>query len=215
MFFYKKLIFLSIILSFPFCSISAQKVLKGKIKRFIPKTFTVNFEQSFVSSLSGKIKKSMGLIDYKFPGKIKLEINKPDQIIYISNKKKSWHYTAPFIKGEPGQLTIRPKGSMLLSEFFDKLSYGLKNNKYYDVKKIKNNVVISFKSKTSEKLGINQGTLRFDGPKNLLFKNIKGIDIAYKDKKSVTIKFLTVKENPKFNNDHFSFTPPPNTRIAR
>lgn len=211
----KKILLLFFVLVFPFSSISAKKVKSKTTSRFIPKTFTISFEQSFVSSLSGKIKKSKGMIDYKYPGKIKLEINKPDQIIYISNKKKSWHYTAPFIEGEPGQLTIRPKGSMLLSEFFDKLSFGLNNNKYYDIKKDNKNVIVSFKSITSEKLGINQGTLKFKDSKKLHFKNIEGIDIAYKDKKSVSIKFLTIQENPKFENDHFSFTAPKNTRISR
>ena len=123
-----------------FCLVISFLSYGKKIKKrysFVPGTFTAQVEQIIISTISGKEKKTYGTLDYKYPGKLRYEQVKPEnnKIIFVSNRKKSWFYKAPFSKGSPGDLMINPmKGRFSLLEFFDVLSNGLTNNKMYNVK---------------------------------------------------------------------------------
>ncbi|MCY4524112.1 MAG: outer membrane lipoprotein carrier protein LolA [Halobacteriovoraceae bacterium] len=182
----------------------------GNIFAFIPNSFSAKFEQVYKSSLTGKDKRSSGRIDYKYPKNVKLEIKKPEQTIFVSNSQKSWYYSPPFIEGEAGSLTIK-KRQEGPARLFDILKKGLKSNKSYKVKKIKNRFQITFSPKIVKKMDIAHAFLTFSGSNN--FIQLKTVSIEYVNRPTVTLHFSEIKQNITFDNQYFQFFPPPNTRL--
>ena len=88
---------------------------------FLPKSFQTSFVQEYKSALKGKKRKSHGVIEYAYPSQIRFEVSKPDKLVYISNQKTSWYYSAPYIDGEPGTVSVRKSKKNGLHKFFDSL----------------------------------------------------------------------------------------------
>ena len=180
---------------------------------FLPESFKADFKQSFVSYLSGKEKVSTGKIAYKYPSNIRLETLGPENLIYVGNKQKIWYYTAPFIRGEPGELIVKKAKEKNLSHFFDALKSGLKTNKKYSVKKIsKNEYELNFLSVMQKFSGVKKATIKIGSKKR--FQDIEKITITYTDNKKVNIFLTNFKLDFKFTEEYFSFVPPKNTKIT-
>jgi len=184
-------------------------------KAFLPKSFSSEFKQIHISSLTGKEKVSWGTIEYLYPSKLRFEVNKPNKIIFVSNPRKSWYYTAPFIEGEPGELTIKPTGKMVLSRFFDMLAHGFKSNKQYTVKPHESGKRLIFTEKASREIGLREALLKFKKGHAMSFSNLIGVELTYLEKKQVTIVLQNLKTNVTYKKNKFIFDPPPNTRIGR
>ena len=185
-------------------------------KAFLPKSFKATFKQTYRSELSGTIKSSTGKIDYLFPGHIRFETKKPDNIIFVSNRYKTWYYTAPFFKGEKGELSIKKASKNILTRFFDALKYGLVTNDLYTVKKIKNknSYLMIFSKQHQKAIGMKQANLSFNSPK-ISFNNLFEISLTYLDKKKIRLTLSKVQSNFKFKKGYFSFKSPKNTKITR
>ena len=184
-------------------------------KSFVPDSFTAKFEQVFKSSISGKIKKSKGIIEYKYPGNIRIEVkNSKGEIIFVSNSKKSWYYRSPFLPGSPGELKIKENGDMLVSSFLDALRSGITTNENYQVKTIGNKEELKFKNTFSSKIGAKRANLFFEKKSRKTFDNLSAIDIIETNGKKITIKLLNIDKNTKLNKSRFTFTPPENTNIS-
>lgn len=211
----KKIILATFLFSF--------SALLSAAESFLPQTFSADFEQTQISALSGKEKKSQGHLDYKFPGHIRFEVNKPDVIIFVSNPRKTWYYTAPFVAGEPGEVTVKPTGKLALSKFFDALKQGLKSNDLYSVKendkdkdKDKDfNTELIFSKKSQEELGIVSATLIFTKKKE--FSALSTIELLKNDKAKAKVKlvFSNMKINNELAKERFEFQAPPNTRSSQ
>lgn len=176
---------------------------------FLPPSFSSRFEQEYISTLKGKLKKGQGTIDYKYPGQIRFETNTPSTVVFVSNGAKAWYYRAPFIEGEQGEVTetSASEGASVYIKFFDALKKGLSNNDYYDVK---DNLLL-FKSKAKSELGIIKAKLVFKG-KAANFENLEIIDLTFTDGKNSKIKFIDLKTNVAFSADKFNFVAPANTK---
>jgi outer membrane lipoprotein carrier protein len=183
-------------------------------KSFIPNKFSATFEQVYKSALTGKEKRSQGTIDYSYPGSIKLETQKPEKLIYVSNNKTTWYYTPPFIEGESGQVSIQQSSKNSLTKFLDLLRKGLKTNKYYSVKNKKNEYIVSFKKSAQRDLGVKTATLVFSN-KSAIFSKLKKIKMVQVDKKEKTLILSKVNRSPKFSKKYFEFKIPKNTKINR
>lgn len=181
---------------------------------FLPKSFSANFEQIFISTVSGKEKKSWGKLDYLYPSKVRFEILRPDNVIFVADKKKTWHYTAPFIEGEVGQLIIRNAGQMALSEFLDKLQLGLKSNEFYNVSYVGDTIELIMTETFGKKIGLIKGILGPKGGPKSKFSDFSEVTLVYQDKKNVILKFSKILESPKFSINHFKIVPPNNTRVV-
>lgn len=182
---------------------------------FLPEAFTILFEQEYKATLSGKTRKSEGVLNYKFPSQIRFEIKKPDQVIFVSNPKNSWYYTAPFIEGEPGELKLNPTKNNVLSQFFDTLRQGLVENKHYKVKADTDLMrTLTFTKEISEELGIVEAKLYFKTSK-LDFDNLEKLSIKQVDDKEFSLSLKSFVKNPKFTKDDFVFKAPENTRISQ
>ena len=204
-------LFMKITLSLIFSSIffGAQNTYAG----FLPTAFSSKFEQEYVSTLKGKIKKGEGSIDYKFPGQIRLETNVASTIIFTSNGTKTWYYRAPFIEGEQGEVTETSvqDGSMAFIKFFDSMKEGLVSNGLYEVKNGEPTVII-FNEKAKKELGIGQSRISFKNKNSKNFSDIESIELVMNDGKKSKLKFKDLKVEVAFPTNHFNFIAPTNTK---
>lgn len=176
---------------------------------FLPSAFSSKFEQEYVSTLKGKVKKGHGTIDYKYPGQIRFETTTPSPVIFTSNGTKAWYYRAPFIEGEQGEVTemAAKDGATVYIKFFDSLKKGLSSNDFYDVK----DTTLTFKPKAKADLGIITAKLSFKN-NSQKFENLEVIELTTTDGKNTKIKFVDLNTNPALGADKFNFVIPPNTK---
>ena len=167
--------------------------------------FSAKFTQQYKSQVSGKIKSGNGKLDYEFPSKLRFEMIKPDQIIFITNMTHNWYYRPPFIEGEKGELKKNVKGGNVFADFFDSLSEGLKDNDYYKVKIKKDKAVITFSDDHQAELGLKSAVLWFKNSRNLRFINLKEITLIYKDDRETKIIFDKLQSTKSFAENHFIF----------
>lgn len=183
---------------------------------FLPNSFRANFEQKFISTVSGKEKKSNGNIDYQYSGKIRFEVVSPDPTLFVSNGIKSWYYTTPFDPKEKGEVVISDSNKLLVSKFFDYLKNGLETNNFYSVKKEVNDLVLIFNPKEVKNLGVQKAILNFGDKKNpTKLSELKLLNLVYKDGKKVNLTFSNLLENVKFDNNYFDFKIPLNTKEVK
>lgn len=183
---------------------------------FLPKSFSAKFTQEYVSSLKGKVKKGNGSVDYKFPSNLRFETNNPTHVLFISNGKKSWYYTFPFIEGEDGELTESSgkDGMGVFIKFFDALNMGLASNNLYTV--LKNNLLaeIIFNEKSANEIGIKRAKLNFK-EKKYEFGLINSIELEFSDGKKSTMALSEIKINPTIPEETFIFKAPKNTKLIK
>lgn len=182
---------------------------------FLPKSFISKFEQEYVSSLKGKIKKGEGTIEYKFPSKIRFETSIPSRVVYVSNGEKAWYYRAPFIEGEAGEVSEFKKNeaSAMYIKLFDSLKNGLKSNAHYTIKKInETEFQLSFLEKFKKELGINSSKLFFNSAKKeMKFEDLKKMELIFSNDKKSTLIFVEIKSNVEILPNRFEFVAPKNT----
>lgn len=182
---------------------------------FLPSSFHIEILQEYESALPGGEKRqSEGSIVYRYPGHIRFEITTPDKIVFVSDNKKSWYYTAPAIEGEPGELNISEASESGLSRFFDSLQYGLKTNESYAVEKNENQVTLTFEQKVAQTLDIKKAVLSFKNS-DQSFSNIQRVDLTYLDDHETQLVFKKINLDAKIDEGTFKFEVPANTRINR
>lgn len=175
---------------------------------FLPKTFTADFEQVRKGIISGKIKKSNGTIEYKYPSNLRLEIKGSESLLLVSNPKKTWYYRPPFMEGEKGELTINESGKTELSGFFDLLKNGLKSGALFRVTKKKGSVILRFTKSGIVRSGIKKATLDFTG--RHIFSNLSAIHIVQKTDKLLTLNLSNQHAEVKLSSKRFVFKTPKN-----
>ncbi len=181
---------------------------------FLPKTASFDFEQVFKSATNGKNKKTLGHMDYMYPGHIRFKVTSLDEVEYVRNKEKTWYYTPPFTQGEPGEVTIRPtNGQMDMGKFFDVLEKGLVDNELYKAQRVPGGRKIVFLAKAQKDLGMAEALITFEGGVEE-FAKIKTVQLTYSDKKQAELTLKSIKTGIPFGKDHFIFTPPPNTNVS-
>ncbi len=182
--------------------------------KFLPKSFQAKFTQEYTSSLKGKIKTSKGIIDYQHPGHIRFATEEPQKIVFVSNPLKSWYYVAPFIEGEPGELTLDSSGKRNpYIKFFDILNYGLKTNKYYKVSRTKKGLLtLSFTKGGQMETQVKRAQIFFEGQEN--FQGVKKLVVTFADNKTFSLKFDSIRTQVNFKKSDFTFKIPKNTRVS-
>lgn len=184
-------------------------------KSFLPTSFYSAFTQEYVSKVSGKKVTTKGELSYLYPGHLKLAVKSPDEVLYVANPKKSWYYTPPFAKGEPGEVKISDSPDNVLGRFFNVLQNGLKDNKNYSVAKGKTGGhVLNFKDDAAKRLGIKEAVLFFKGS-STEFKNLERLKIKDSEDQVKDFTLSGLDANRKIEKSEFEFTPPENTRISR
>lgn len=185
---------------------------------FLPTSFQTDFEQIFISSLSGKEKKSVGSIDYKYPGNIRFEVRGGDSTIFVSNSDKCWYYTPAFIPTEKGEVVVQKsqkhKMTRELTKFFDILKSGLKKNKSYNVEKKNKSYELTFTANVKKMLNLSKVVISFKEGLPPLLANADKIILRNDSKGDTILKLHNFNSSPSFNANHFVFLIPPNTTIT-
>lgn len=183
---------------------------------FLPDSFSANFEESFVSAVNGKEKKSFGKIDYRYPSHIRFEKISPDSSTFVSNPEKSWYYVPPFVKGEKGEVTIQESNKLVLTKFLDALKNGLENNKLFTHKYNKNELILTFTKAIQKDMNLKQAVLvtESDPKKIKKLKEFERLVLTYNDGRKVNLKFVDLKEDVSFSQKHFVFDIPSNTKVS-
>ncbi len=200
-----------------FFSLVLFSLLAGPVlaKSFLPTSFHSAFTQEYVSKVSGKTVTTKGELSYLYPGHLRLEVKSPDEVLYISNPKKSWYYTPPFAKGEPGEVKISENPDNVLERFFNVLKNGLENNKSYTVAKGKTGGhVLTFKEDAAKRLGIKEAVLFFEGS-STEFSALNRLKIKDSEDQVKDFILTNLDASKKIEKSFFDFTPPENTRISR
>ena len=184
-------------------------------KSFVPNSFSSNYEETVVSLVTGKEKKSFGKIDYKFPGNLRFEVTSPIPTLFIVNPKKSWLYQPSHVKGEKGQVTIQKSSNLPLIKFLDSVKNGIENSKIFTTKYQKNDLTLTFVKTIQKDMGFAEVTLHaskdakdvkeISGFDRITLKNING--------SKTNIRLIDLKEEVKFPSGQFDFTPPANTKV--
>lgn len=184
---------------------------------FLPASFSADYEESFISSATGKERKSFGRIDYQYPRRIFFEVVSPDPTTFVSNSQTSWHYTPPFIEGEEGNVTVQGADELPLTKFLDALKHGTKSNSAYTTKAVGQNLTLSFSPAFQKQLQMSQAVLLAagDAVKATALGDFKELLLEYKNGKKVRMKFLAFRPGVSFPADHFDFKIPPKTKITK
>lgn len=172
---------------------------------FLPLKFTAKFTQEYKSVVTGKIKRGHGHFDYQFPGMLRFEMQKPTPLVFITRANQNWYYRPSFVEGEDGEVRKNVSGGQVISKFFDALSEGLENNKFYKVsKKQAKEVEIKFNKTATDELGIKNAILTFNS-KAHAFTKLKSIDLNYADGKENKIIFDKISLVDNFSKLNFVF----------
>lgn len=190
--------------------------ISSEAKMFkLPRAFEGEFIQ-IKKSLRGE-KKSPVSIQYQNPKNIRMKVAGADQtVIYVCNKKKTWIYNPPFVEGEKGNVREGSSAKYCYSSLFDVLKFGLKSNKYYEVKQTKNtSFLLSFNDSTASKIGFQKVTVNFS-KKPFTFSNVGSFLLWEKSgKKPLTLQTKKIKIVKNINENTFRFKIPPNTEIQQ
>lgn len=176
--------------------------------------FKLIFEQKYKSKISNRDKVSKGFLVYSYPKKIRIEIEKPDLVIFVSNGMKSWYYRPPFIAGEPGEVIVNSAGDSLnlLATFFDSIQKGFDKNKAFEAIKNENTITLNFSETYRKKLKVKMASLSYLDKTYNISKIQKMILTYENDEKG---EFFIVKyETPAIDNQIFDFQIPTNTKIS-
>ena len=186
-------------------------------KNFIPQSFSANFEESIVSMATGKVKKSYGKIEYKFPGHVRVEITSPTPSLFVSNPQMSWYYLPPFVEGEEGQVTIQKTSKLPLTKFFDSLKNGLEGSKLFTYQLLKKSLILKFKKEVQKEMTLKEVIFHANSdPKNITKMNdFEKITLVYVDGRKVDLKFTGFKEDVSLPSTLFEFTPPAKTKVIK
>lgn len=183
---------------------------------FFGEGFSVKYEETS-KSLIGKNIITIGQLDYKYPSHLRMETFKPHQAAIVINNEQAWHYQAPIIESEKGQVTITKGGSFQTVKLFDSMYSGLVSNETYSYSNDGKEITLAFKEKSKKDLGVESIILKSSkGTKNL--KNLAEVEelvINQNDKKVKAIKFLEFKNNISFGSEYFVFQIPMNTKIRK
>ncbi len=181
--------------------------------QFLPSAFQVKFEQSY-QSVTGATKKSEGLLDYQFPGKIRIKEFK-NNTIYISNGKKTWYYTPPIIETEKGSVQVSST-KPVMSKLFDTLQRGLKTNEVFQVKNLTpDQTQLEFNQSASKEFNLTKVSIHWKGATIRTLEKVRSLDLNYLDGKKVTLSFTEIKKEMKYSQKHFEFNIPKNTQIIQ
>lgn len=184
-------------------------------KGFVPNSFSANYEESVVSQVTGKEKKSYGKIDYKYPGSLRFEVTSPVPTLFVVNPKQSWLYQPSHVKGEKDQVTVQKSTNLPLIKFLDSVKNGVEGSKLFTTKYNKNDLVLTFVKTIQKEMGFIEVTLHSEKDAKSV-KELKGFDkitLKHLNGGKTNIKLIELKEDVSFPPGNFEFKPSANMKV--
>lgn len=185
-------------------------------KGFVSTSFTAQYEESQKSIVSGKVRKILGTIDYKFPGNIRLQITSDPQITFVANKEHAWYYTPASVKGEQGQVSISKGGEHPVTKFLDSVQNGIEGSKIFTTKWEGQDLKLTFTPEAQKEYSLKEVVLHAkDTSKSLSsIQNFDLITLNNVSSATTSIRFIEIKEGVNFPAKHFVFIVPPKTKTT-
>jgi outer membrane lipoprotein-sorting protein len=186
----------------------------GYAKNFIPTSFSSQYEES-LKSITGKVKKSFGKIDYQYPGLLRFEVTSPSPSLVIVNNVKTWFYRPAFVKGEQNEVTIEKSKNLPMVKLLDSLKDGFEKSQVFDVKYSGKDIHLEFRKNSQQDFSIQRVILHTlkNAHEVTSLKEVEAITLVNKNKSETKIKFFDLRENPSFLKNHFEYSPQPNTKV--
>lgn len=184
---------------------------------FVPSSFSAQYEETQKSLISGKLKKTFGAIDYKFPGNIRLELKTDPAIAFVANNEQTWYYTAPAVAGEQGQVSISKGSSHPVTKFLDSIKNGIEGSKIFTTKWENQDLKLTFNPEAQKEYSLKEVILHAK-TNNRNVTSINDFDIITLHNVSgaqTHIKFIEIKEGVNFPAKHFVFSIPAKTKITK
>lgn len=184
-------------------------------KAFIPDSFSANFVQTVKSSATGKDNKTLGKVDYKYPGHLRFEVTDPVKSLVIINPDKTWNIQFSTVKTEKDQVNVSKTSDFPLIKFFDSVKNGLVNSKQFTTKYEKNDVVLTFDKSIQKEFGYESITLHsVSNAKDVKeLKDFESITINRLKASPTKFTFSDFRENSNLKSDLFVFKPSANSKI--
>jgi outer membrane lipoprotein-sorting protein len=181
---------------------------------FVPSSFTANYEENLLSA-TGKIKKSFGKVDYKYPGHLKFEVTSPVASLFIVNPKKTWFYQPAFVQGEKDQVTVQKSSNLPLIKFLDSVKNGPENSKLFKTNYNQHDLILTFEKNVQKEMGFEEvilhATSEAKGVKEL--KGFEKITLKHLNKNTTNIRLIHFKENVSFPDNYFQYVPSSQTKV--
>lgn len=183
-------------------------------RAFVPNSFSANYEENLVS-ITGKVKKSFGRVDYQFPGHLRFEVTSPVSSLFVVNPKKTWFYQPAFVKGEKDQVTVQKSSNLPLVKFLDSVKNGIENSKIFTSQIVGKDLILTFNKNSQREMGFIEVILHgsIDAKEVKELKEFENITLKHLNKNKTNIKLIDLKENISFPEGNFEFTPSANTKV--
>jgi outer membrane lipoprotein-sorting protein len=183
-------------------------------RAFVPNSFSANYEENLVS-ITGKVKKSFGRVDYQFPGHLRFEVTSPVSSLFVVNPKKTWFYQPAFVKGEKDQVTVQKSSNLPLVKFLDSVKNGIENSKIFTSQIVGKDLILTFNKNSQREMGFIEVILHGskDAKEVKELKEFENITLKHLNKNKTNIKLIDLKENISFPEGNFEFTPSANTKV--
>lgn len=169
------------------------------------KTLTAEFTQQLKNVALGTTKESSGRIFIKRPEMFRWETHQPEQSILVSNGKKVWYYTAPFRKGEKGQVMTKRAADVQSRLAIDLLAGTINTEKDFKVKRLADDQIELIPLKAAG--DIERVQLYIEKPTKLVYKLV--LFTKSGNQTALTLKNVTL--GPNLSDTMFNFIPPANT----
>lgn len=184
-------------------------------EEFVPNSFKATIEQSYTSEVTGKVKKNQGLIEYWYPGRVRLEIEGKSPSIFVSNVNKAWYYIPPFNKEEGGEVQLLDAKNNFLAQLFDILRKGITTNSYFTAEKENDQDLLIFKDAYKKKWGVLKVALSFkSAAEKGKFSALSKIQIYHDNGKVVDLSILDLTSDVAFMAKRFEFSIPQNAKVT-
>ncbi|RYZ66428.1 MAG: outer membrane lipoprotein chaperone LolA, partial [Proteobacteria bacterium] len=184
-----------------------EKVEKKYLEK---KSLEAKFSQTQYQKLTKMEKNLSGVISLKYPNKFRWETLKPDQNLFVSDGKKFWSYTPPFMKGEQGQV-IEKKTSEVQSQ----LASLLLSAAFSKIKDAKIVAISDSVFKVTPKKGtagtVSQVEVEID-PKTAQITRVK---LEHDGGNRSEVKLSDIKLGEPMSDEMFRFVIPPGTEVIR
>ena len=183
-------------------------------KAFLEKEFRIKFTKE-LKSILGKKKISEGTLTYQYPGKIRIEQQRPFKTMYISNGKQAWIYSAPFDpKKEKGEVSLLDPQRVPLTKVLDELKRGLRSNKMYHISKKDKALTLNFREISKKKYQVEYVKIEMNHPKAIGFSNMKALTIKTLNA-TERFEIIEIDLSPSLPHGHFDFKITEKMKVAR
>jgi chaperone LolA len=200
-----------------FFSIAASAEVPAALKKIetkyhSAKSLEAEFTQVTFSKLTQTKKESSGVISLKMPDKFRWETLKParDKNLFVSDGKKFWSYTPPFMDGEKGQV-LEKKSSEIQSQLASQLLSGafskMKDAKFESLSAN----LFRFTPKKGSAGTIEKIELTVEPKKSLIEK----VKLIHENGNESEVSLSSIKLGEKFEDAYFRFAIPSGVEVIR